>query len=160
MLRRPSQSSRAQNNWVSRTPSGLPICHVCGKELGFCSHSEIAKLVRQRSSSRGEIESFSKNATESGTIPGAIAMNKSEGTHPTREDAKQQTTEQKGKKRRLSNAQQKSSGKAKQGGGKVRRKVGVVFKALRLYILGRMGSILEIFVELGRLCKHQSSVKS
>lgn len=42
MSRRPSWvMGGAATTRVNRTPSGLPLCSTCHKELGFCSHTPI-----------------------------------------------------------------------------------------------------------------------
>lgn len=48
--RRPSRAEEAANRWVTRTPSGLPLCPTCRKELGFCPHSPMFRRDGSRSS--------------------------------------------------------------------------------------------------------------
>lgn len=48
--RRPSRAEEAANRWVTRTPSGLPLCPTCRKELGFCPHAPMFRRDGSRSS--------------------------------------------------------------------------------------------------------------
>lgn len=84
MSRRPSWVvGGAATTRVDRTPSGLPLCSICHKELGFCSHTPIFRNRRWSTTTDGpEASTAVSAAAESGaavrdadTVPSALSIN-------------------------------------------------------------------------------------
>lgn len=134
MSRRPSRANgaaaAAANTWVTRTPSGLPLCRTCHKELGFCSHSPMITRDRAKSVSRGRTGSILGLGLVPGsasTLPTAIAANTAaEADQPPQEqesDVPPNHSPGRGTKRQCSGVQGVSSGKGKRRGISAQRKV-------------------------------------
>lgn len=131
MSRRPSRTNAAAaNTWVTRTPSGLPLCRTCHKELGFCSHSPLFTRDRVKSVSRGRsgsILGLGLVPNSASTLPSAISANTAaEVDQPPQEqesDASANHSQRRGTKRQCSGVQGVASGKGKRRGISVQRKV-------------------------------------
>ena len=129
MSRRPSWVvGGAATTRINRTPSGLPLCSTCHKELGFCPHTPIFRDRRgSRSLSGTEAPTVASAAAGSGavvraadTVPSALsidARNQSGESNPVEEYLRQ------GTKRRRSAAHQGSLGKGKRRGLSAQPKV-------------------------------------
>lgn len=137
MSRRASRpnAAAAANTWVTRTPSGLPLCRTCHKELGFCSHSPMITRDRSKSVSRdrsGSIigQSLVPVLSSSGNSPSAVAANAATGADD-RTPQKQKEGDAppnrsgRGTKRHCSGAQGVASGKGKRRGISAQRKVSI-----------------------------------
>lgn len=107
---------------VNRTPSGLPLCSTCHKELGFCAHTPIFR-DRPRYMEVAETEGSTAVSAAAGNgesvpdtddvVPNALSINASSqsGESNTLEDYLRQGT-----KRRRSAALEDVIGKGKRRG--------------------------------------------
>ena len=131
MSRRPSWvMGGTATTRVNRTPSGLPLCSTCHKELGFCSHTPIFR-DRPRGMNIDETEgSTALSAAAAGngasvrdvdTVPSALSIDASSrsGEGNQLEDYLRQGT-----KRRRSAALEGTLGKSKRRGMLTQPKVG------------------------------------
>ena len=134
MSRRPSKmnaaAAAAVNTWVTRTPSGLPLCRTCHKELGFCSHSPMITRDRAKSVSRGRsgsILGLGRVPKSASTLPSALAANTSaepeQLPQEQESDAPPNHSPKRGTKRHCSGGQGVASGKGKRRGISAQRKV-------------------------------------
>ncbi|CAM9785538.1 unnamed protein product [Ectocarpus sp. 12 AP-2014] len=75
------------NSWINRTPSGLPLCSTCNKELGFCPHSptlrEGARVGdKEREGAANSAPTGSGEAvSDTGAVPFALRINEAGQSH-------------------------------------------------------------------------------
>lgn len=130
--RRASRLMCGLGNRVNRTPSGLPLCSTCHKELGFCTHSSLSGESSQNApEGPAAVPAAAAAAGEQGTaaapdkesVPRALAMN---GRRKSRDIEALQDFLQPGKKRRRSANQDGALRKSKRrvGGILAEPKVG------------------------------------
>ena len=123
MARRASRVMCGLGNRVNRTPSGLPLCSTCHKELGFCTHAPMLGGNRRGSvegapavpSAAGAAACAEQGAAvlEKDSVPSALALNE---RRKSREIAALEDFLQPGTKRRRSAAQEGAVRKRKRRG--------------------------------------------
>lgn len=81
MARRASWVTSMANSWINRTPSGLPLCSTCNKELGFCPHSPTLRegtrvSEKERKAAALSAPAGSRERTpDTDAVPLALRMN-------------------------------------------------------------------------------------
>lgn len=124
MARRASWVTSMVNSWVNRTPSGLPLCSTCNKELGFCPHSPTLREDtsvddKERKAAAHSAPAGSGEAMpDTGAVPLALRINEAGQSH---QSASLEERPKHGTKRRPSAVLQ---GKGKRRSVLVQAKVG------------------------------------